>query len=370
MRLHVIRLLLAASLVSLANGASAQNVGINATGAAPAASAIITVLYQYEHRPAGPARGAHSDEFSPAGSSTGRFPSRVQYGHCRCGTEQCDAGLLLLGRHCLGARARELERLADLGKCRHQRSDQLPWNHRQHRLRRAHQQPGTDARAGGQRPGGYQYHGADDIPRGIKPRDRAGRHLRAQPQCGGTFGREINFSFGIPVQTVNGAGIYASNPTAGYTSAFAQSTGADFVAANISYSDVWMASYNYVQNGSALYNPSANYNQLNVTNAGLGGTHIALRGWSERGTTAGNPGYTVGVQGIANTQFQDAIAVQGISFTNAPVRVGGYFEGLSYAGGTFGYAYVGGTLNGVTVNKIVGLGAVGEVVPTAEFMGA
>lgn len=182
---------------------------------------------------------------------------------------------------------------------------------------------------------------------------------------GGVLGRETNVSFGLPVQTLNGAGVYANNPAAGYTSIYAQSTGAATVAANIAYSNVWMANYNYVDNASATYNPSSSYNQLNVTNSTLGGSQIALRGWSDRGTVAGNPGFTLGVQGISNTQNQDAIGVYGMAFTNSAIRVGGYFEGLNYAGTSQAYAYVGGTTNsGATMRKIVGTGSVSEIIPT------
>jgi hypothetical protein len=185
---------------------------------------------------------------------------------------------------------------------------------------------------------------------------------------GAFLGYETNFSFGNPVQNLLGAGVWASNPAAGYTSAFAQSSGAATVAANISYSSVWMATYNYVDNASTTVNPSASYNQLNVTGAALAGTQIALRGWNERGTTAGNPGYTVGVQGIADALSQDAIGVQGISFsTSGGISTGGYFEGLNYLGTSFAYAYVGGTINGGATNrKIIGTGTVSEIVPTAN----
>lgn len=182
---------------------------------------------------------------------------------------------------------------------------------------------------------------------------------------GGVLGYESNFSFGTPVQSLLGTGVYANNPAAGYTSIFAQSTGAATVAANISYSNVWMANYNYVDNSSPTYNPNVSYNQLNVTNAALGGTQIALRGWNERGTTAGNPGYSVGVQGISDSQNQDAMGIQGLAFTNGTIRVGGYFEGLNYLGTSQAYAYVGGTINsGVTARKIVGTGTVSEIIPT------
>ena len=179
---------------------------------------------------------------------------------------------------------------------------------------------------------------------------------------GGVLGREVNFSFGIPAQTLNGAGVFANNPAAGYTSIYAQSTGSATVAANIAYSDVWMASYNLVQNGSATFNPSASYSQLNVTNATLGGFQSAVRGYNSRGTTAGNPGYTVGGNFTSDTQTQDAIAVVGQSFSNA-LTVGGYFEGNNYVGTNQAYAYVGGRVAAVN-RKITGTGTVAEIVPT------
>jgi hypothetical protein len=180
---------------------------------------------------------------------------------------------------------------------------------------------------------------------------------------GGYLGRETNITFGSPAQNILGAGVYANNPTAGYTSAFSQSTGSATVAANICYSDVWMASYNYVQNNSATANPMANYNQLNVTSAALGGDQIALRGYSSRGTTAGNPGYTIGVDGVADSQNQDSFGVEGLAFSNSSTRAGGYFESLSYAGASQAFAYVGTTVGGIA-RKITGTNAVSEIIPT------
>lgn len=59
---------------------------------------------------------------------------------------------------------------------------------------------------------------------------------------GGWLGRETNITFGVPLQNVLGAGVYANNPTAGYTSIYSQSTGSATVAASINYSDVWISS--------------------------------------------------------------------------------------------------------------------------------
>jgi hypothetical protein len=133
-------------------------------------------------------------------------------------------------------------------------------------------------------------------------------------------------------------------------------------SANISFSDVWMASYNYVQNASATYNPSANYNQLNITSTSLGGNQIALRGFLDRAVT-GNPGYSIGVQGLANSTSQDAFGVQGLAFSNSSTRAGGYFEALTYTGASQAYAYVGTSVGGIN-RKITGINAVSEIIPT------
>lgn len=180
---------------------------------------------------------------------------------------------------------------------------------------------------------------------------------------GGYLGYQNSFSFGVTPQTLNGSGIWANNPNAGYTSVFGQSTGSATVAASVNYSDVWMATYNLVDNASGTTNPSASYNQLNNTNSSLGGNKIALRGYSNRGNTSGNPGYTIGVQGIADAQNEDSFGVQGIAFTNTTTRAGGYFESLTYAGTSMAYAYVGTSAGGVN-RKILGTNSVSEIIPT------
>lgn len=184
------------------------------------------------------------------------------------------------------------------------------------------------------------------------------------PNVGGWLGYETNFTVGT-AGTLQGSGIWASNPAAGYTSSFAQSSGSATVAANINFSSVWIASYNLVDNASATFNPPGLYAQLNNTNTtmGSGAFKNAIRGYSNRGTTAGNPGYTVGVEGTANSQNEDAIGVMGRSFCSSGFTIGGYFEGNNYAGTNAGYAYVGGN-DGFGATKITGSGAVAEIVPT------
>ena len=184
---------------------------------------------------------------------------------------------------------------------------------------------------------------------------------------GGYLGRETNITIGTPPQTLLGAGVYASNPAAGYTSTFAQSSGAATVAAAISYSDVWIGHYNYVQNNTATFNPPGAYSQLNVTSATLGGLQSAYRGYSDRGTVAGNIGWTLGGQFTGNSQNQDAIGVWGTGISNSAIeRTGGYFESDQYSAPfNYQYAWVGGVVAGVN-RKITGTGSVAEIVPTAD----
>ncbi|MBK7433441.1 MAG: hypothetical protein IPI66_05685 [Chitinophagaceae bacterium] len=184
------------------------------------------------------------------------------------------------------------------------------------------------------------------------------------PNIGGWLGYETNFVVGT-AGAVQGSGVYATNALAGYTSSYAASSGAATVAANINFSSVWLASYNLVDNSSATFNPSAVYAQLNNTSStmGAGAFKNAVYGYSNRGTTTGNPGYTVGVNGLANSQFEDAIGIVGRSFCTSGFTIGGYFEGNNYAGTNIGYAYVGGN-DGFGATKITGLGTVAEIVPT------
>lgn len=184
------------------------------------------------------------------------------------------------------------------------------------------------------------------------------------PNIGGWLGYESNFVVGS-AGTIQGSGLYATNALAGYTSSYAASSGAATVAANINFSSVWIASYNLVDNASNTFNPSAIYAQLNNTSSTMGAGLFknAVYGYSNRGTTAGNPGYTVGVNGLANSQNEDVIGVVGRSYGSSGFSLGGYFEGNTYPGVNIGYAYVGGN-DGFGATKITGLGTVSEIIPT------
>ena len=182
---------------------------------------------------------------------------------------------------------------------------------------------------------------------------------------GGTLGRELNISFGTPAQTLFGAGVYASNPAAGYTSSFAQSSGAATVAATINYSSVWIPNYNFCDNSSSTQNPSALYSQLNNTSTTLSGFQSAIRGLNNRATTAGNAGYSVGVNATVFSQNQDSFGVVGQAFCDTTTKAGGYFETYSYAQANQSFAYVGSYYSNVN-RKIIGNGSVSEIIPTEK----
>lgn len=133
-------------------------------------------------------------------------------------------------------------------------------------------------------------------------------------------------------------------------------------AANIGYSNVWTAGYFGTDNATDIYNPTALYGQLNVTNSNLGGIQRAVFGSMNRGSLAGNPGYSIGVLGIANSQYQDSYGLMGQTFCNNATNynAGGYFASNNYSGTNFTYAYVATAGN----RKIIGAGTVSEIIPT------
>ncbi|MDQ3111739.1 MAG: hypothetical protein M3R17_17760 [Bacteroidota bacterium] len=126
-------------------------------------------------------------------------------------------------------------------------------------------------------------------------------------------------------------------------------------SAAISYSDVWIAGYYGVDNATTG-NPPALYGQLNISNTALGGFQSAARGYNNRTAASGNPGYTIGLLGTAVGSTQDGMGVMGEYYgTGGGVRTGGYFT----AGAN--YTYVADNVNN---RKVIGAGTVSEIIPT------
>lgn len=179
---------------------------------------------------------------------------------------------------------------------------------------------------------------------------------------GGYLGRETNITIGVApaTQTLLGAGVYANNPFAGYTSVFSQSTGAATVAASVNYSDVWMAAYDYVDNARSTYNPSAAYFQLNNT-AGVVDYRSAIFAYSNSGTTATSGGIDVGGRFQSVAQNDNTLGIFATNFSNGSDVSGAYVLAASYAGTLRSRSWVANYFAG-TDYKILGSGAVSTLV--------
>ncbi|MCP4442865.1 MAG: hypothetical protein GY810_28500 [Aureispira sp.] len=176
---------------------------------------------------------------------------------------------------------------------------------------------------------------------------------------GGYLGFENNITFSG--QTLQGAGVYANNPAAGYTSIYAQSTGAATVAANVSYSNVWMASYSlidYDRTGTA----SASYAQLNTDNSTNTNNQYGSRSLSLNDATTGTVGANVGLGAFGDgNNARPGYGLLAAGFTGTEDAYGAEFQGIGGGGGQF--VTVADDLNN---RKIVGTGTVSEVIPTAN----
>lgn len=176
-----------------------------------------------------------------------------------------------------------------------------------------------------------------------------------------------NGSYTFAGQTIDGSGVYAYVDDPDRTAGFFRTTLNASVAANINYSNVWMANYNYVESNNVTYNPNASYSQLDV-NADVAGLQCAIMTYSGYNGSS-NPGWSIGgrLQAIGNTQ--DAIGVfataSGQGWGAAPLSgfsstvgysAGGYFEANGW------WSFV--ALDAATNRKIVGTGSVSEIIST------
>jgi len=154
-------------------------------------------------------------------------------------------------------------------------------------------------------------------------------------QTYGYLGYNGTYSYGSPAQTLNGMAVYGVADDPDRAAGFFRTTSSATVASLISFSDVWIASYNYVQNASSTYNPPATYSQLNVSNTTLGGNQTALKGYSKYEGGSGTAGKTIGVQGIAFAVSQKGIGSYGYSYSKAQGTQYNYAANGSI--GTLGY---------------------------------
>jgi len=171
-----------------------------------------------------------------------------------------------------------------------------------------------------------------------------------------------NGTYTFAGQTIDGSGVYAYVDDPDRTAGFFRTTLNASVAANINYSNVWMANYNFVESGNSTYNPNASYSQLNVS-ADIPSFQAAVMTYSAY-SGGSNVGYSVGgrMQGVGGAQ--DAIGVYGYASTTGSantINIGGYFYATNSFWGSSAYAYVADEWNG---RKITGTNSVSEIIPT------
>lgn len=188
----------------------------------------------------------------------------------------------------------------------------------------------------------------------------------------GYLGYDGPYTFGSPVQTLQGFAVYGEVTQANRASGFFQTSAAATVAANINYSNVWIPNYDYVDNASTVNFPPCVYAQTNQTGIMGGVLPVPSGGISSyySYTPATNFGFSVGVSGVVVSTTQDGIGVQGISFSNngngANENIGGDFESYNNSTGTNeSFCYVGARIAGAQY-KIFGTGGVSEIIPTAD----
>jgi len=171
-----------------------------------------------------------------------------------------------------------------------------------------------------------------------------------------------SYSFGTPAQTIAGSAIYGVVDDPNRTAGFFRTTLNASVAANINYSNVWIANYNYVESSAAGYNLSSSYSQLDV-NADVGNYHEAAILTLSQNSGAGTGGINVGGRFQADGANQSAFGVYGWASTDAnnTYGYGGYFYAASTFYGTSEYSYV---ADDWSNRKITGTGSVSEIIPT------
>lgn len=141
-------------------------------------------------------------------------------------------------------------------------------------------------------------------------------------QTYGYLGYQGDYTF--TGQTISGSAVYGVVDDPNRTAGFFRTTGNASIAANINYSNAWIANYNYVENTSSTSNPSSSYSQLDVSNASLGGGQNAIVGYSMHTAASGNSGITIGGTFVGHGNTQDSYGIRASAYATSAVNYGGY----------------------------------------------
>ncbi|MEN2993691.1 MAG: hypothetical protein ABDH91_09100 [Bacteroidia bacterium] len=178
----------------------------------------------------------------------------------------------------------------------------------------------------------------------------------------------VAYQYNIPAvggtpSVSGGAGFYCEPNTADNIAIFVRAVPNNNLATIGAFSTVpWISVFALTDNTTNNFNPAAIYGQLNVSNATLGNFQSAIRGYHNRTATTGNPGWSVGVEGVGVGQSQDGFGVLGVARTNSTSeRAGGSFQAQDMAMNLLSWARVADASG--AVRKIIGSGGVSEVIP-------
>lgn len=187
----------------------------------------------------------------------------------------------------------------------------------------------------------------------------------ASAQTYSYLGYNGTYTFGNPPQSIDGSAVYGVVDDPDRTAGFFRTTLNASVAANINYSNVWIANYNYVESSAAGYNLSSSYSQLDV-NADVGNYYEAAILALSQNSGAGTGGINVGGRFQADGVNQHAFGVYGwaSSSVSGNTSAGGYFYGQNTGSGFANYSYVAEESNN---RKIEGIGSVSEIIPTKNY---
>ncbi|MCF6365344.1 MAG: hypothetical protein L3J35_03995 [Bacteroidales bacterium] len=139
--------------------------------------------------------------------------------------------------------------------------------------------------------------------------------------------------------TLNGTAVYGWVEDANRTAGFFRTTTNATVAASINYSDVWIASFNQVDNTSSVYNPSGGYYQLDNTVDPSSAVYQRALMTLSTSSCPGNVGVTNGGYIQAFGGNQDSYGVVGVG-SSTGTGIGVYGNGswvgvYSSSGGAF-----------------------------------
>ncbi len=151
-------------------------------------------------------------------------------------------------------------------------------------------------------------------------------------QTYGYLGYNGTYNSGTGFGSLDGMAVYGMVDDPNRAAGFFRTTSNASVASLISYSDVWIASYNYTYDNRDQYSPPCVYGQLDVTTANqsyYAGLEIAVEGLSLFYPSSSNGATTVGLYGYAGGDDKDD---------------DGYLDrGYQNAIGTYSYAYTQGS---------------------------